>query len=443
MDYSKYITDEQALLSFQEIERIVPSDIPATIISNSCYVGGWAILPRVNMTALTAAGPESPQSEAWMKSASIGRSCGSIFASTLIASLSKSTSPLIDGSSPAGAPTLSIQPENANPLQTATFNEFCATIKTTLREQITRRPEDHDFRFSAQDDDWAKCWMARTGVPLTKFETRWNSLPVYKATQKGLGNVDPNYNYEPDLEKAITAMKASLINDELPIPSPTFSHLGTRGRAAGGEAWRQSLRMIALKLANSCPGDECSGRNVLYTTLFQEFAHGRSTAPLNDEIIIDVILYRDQVAMYIDTIVKSYGLQKSQGKYLLDWDRHYWLDLRRRKDECWISISMAASADGLYWPDNDHRSSAFSRCNEYLIECIYLSSVSVEDAVGLVHHIAHNYHQDQKEVQDEVTRQRSVRYQAGKWLKTLGRSIRALSPGKRAARVPLDAGRSD
>lgn len=68
-----------------------------------------------------------------------------------------------------------------------------AIILSTLREMVTRFAEVHEFCFSAQDDGWARCWMARTGILLAFFETRWPQLPVCGSTiLNSFTNLDPS-----------------------------------------------------------------------------------------------------------------------------------------------------------------------------------------------------------------------------------------------------------
>ena len=60
-----------------------------TPISTACFSGGWSVHPylKASTTTTTAAGPEV-ESESWGASDSIGRYCGSIYATALIQSLS-------------------------------------------------------------------------------------------------------------------------------------------------------------------------------------------------------------------------------------------------------------------------------------------------------------------------------------------------------------------
>ncbi|KAJ5199552.1 hypothetical protein N7491_009648 [Penicillium cf. griseofulvum] len=71
-----------------------------TLVTTAYYSGGWATTPDLNATTMTAAGGGSEDgddglSNAWNASHSIGRTCGSIFASTMFETLSSVTSPYL------------------------------------------------------------------------------------------------------------------------------------------------------------------------------------------------------------------------------------------------------------------------------------------------------------------------------------------------------------
>lgn len=69
-------------------------------------------------------------SHSWNESPSIGRFCGSVFASTLFKTLSSAASPLLEAdfaSDPSQAQQ-SLQPENHNSVQTLAYNTFCEFV---------------------------------------------------------------------------------------------------------------------------------------------------------------------------------------------------------------------------------------------------------------------------------------------------------------------------
>lgn len=65
-----------------------------SLLTTACYSGGWAMVPHLNLTTMTAAGPKF-KAVSWEGSKSLGIFCGSIYATTVAKSLIKleATSP--------------------------------------------------------------------------------------------------------------------------------------------------------------------------------------------------------------------------------------------------------------------------------------------------------------------------------------------------------------
>jgi len=161
-------------LSIVRLKGVIEPGCRVTLVTTACYSGGWAIDPDFNHTCLTAAGPRT-ESNAWLPSASMGRSCGSIFASTIINTLSSVSSPLLDN--PAFEPADSmetLQPDNPTQSQTESYNQFRRSILEVCGARVHRLWAEQRFTFSAQNDDWEYSWTARTGIPLARLEERWN-----------------------------------------------------------------------------------------------------------------------------------------------------------------------------------------------------------------------------------------------------------------------------
>jgi hypothetical protein len=75
-----------AKVTIPDFLEAIGEDVSVTVISTACFSGGWAVHPLLNITASTAAGPDE-LSESWPASGSVGRNCGSIYATALIQSL--------------------------------------------------------------------------------------------------------------------------------------------------------------------------------------------------------------------------------------------------------------------------------------------------------------------------------------------------------------------
>lgn len=92
-------------LSILALKAVLEPGARITLVTTACYSGGWAMTPELNTTSMTAAGGFHTNSDkelreglsnAWDASLSIGRTCGSVFASTLLQTLSSATGPLLD-----------------------------------------------------------------------------------------------------------------------------------------------------------------------------------------------------------------------------------------------------------------------------------------------------------------------------------------------------------
>lgn len=146
--------------------------LAVTLLSTSCYSGGWSISPELNISTMAAAGPNA-QSISWAASASLGRMCGSIWASAVLpALLEESTSNSTEDSE-------EILPENANEEQRKTFSSFCRLVFEYLFKKVDRHAIEHDITFSAQDDEWGMVWTDLTGFPPAKYGKRYDQLENY------------------------------------------------------------------------------------------------------------------------------------------------------------------------------------------------------------------------------------------------------------------------
>ncbi|KAJ5203454.1 hypothetical protein N7449_005533 [Penicillium cf. viridicatum] len=101
-------------------------------LGTACYSGGWTTSPDLNQTTIAGAGDGKAEatSHSWNESPSIGRLCGSVFASTLFKTLSSAASPLLEAD-------FASDPSQAH-----------------MREQRHATLEFPKLNFSAQDDAW-------------------------------------------------------------------------------------------------------------------------------------------------------------------------------------------------------------------------------------------------------------------------------------------------
>ncbi|KAH8805902.1 hypothetical protein F5884DRAFT_801040 [Xylogone sp. PMI_703] len=332
---------EDCCLTITHLKSSISPEIPVTLVTTACHSGEWAISPDLNMTILTAAGDmlsepttteqEEPKrySYSWDNSTSIGRACGSVFASMLINTLTDSASPLLEGVPPE-VTHKSLQPSKTTDIQTKTFNEFCWSIVRTLGENTT--DEGHEFRFAAQDDDWTHCWLGRTGIPLSYFQQRWDNAPIYKATSNILCAATGSSYHGDAVADRISAQ--TLRPDE---HSENFL--------------RRAMQKKAAMLANSCPGDWHMSPNGLYRGFLRDYSTGETRNLDFEDFVIDIMLFRLQTAELVDTIVVNLKLSQPFGQACLQWDRQRWFRELHMKNKdgykYWATILRCMRVEGL------------------------------------------------------------------------------------------------
>lgn len=156
------------------IKHIIASlrglDVSLTILLTSCYSGGWVLQPQLNVSALTATGPDI-ESLSWPHSIG-GRYHGSIFATAVREAFIK----MEDENVTQIHPHPSGQ-ELAGELQSSSYAELTRVIHSTLLNDVDQNGDRHGIQFSAQDDMWEQEWRQRSGFPLSTFKSRWDRLP--------------------------------------------------------------------------------------------------------------------------------------------------------------------------------------------------------------------------------------------------------------------------
>jgi hypothetical protein len=160
-----FLGTSDAKVTIPDLVQAIGENVAVTVISTACFSGGWAVHPLLNITASTAAGPEK-FSESWPPSGSVGRTCGSIYATGLIQSSSECSTAEDKGA------------------EIETYNEFARTVRETLVTRVDRLGAEHDISFCAQDDNWEAPWSQRTGIPLEDFKARWAKLPTRPSTME-------------------------------------------------------------------------------------------------------------------------------------------------------------------------------------------------------------------------------------------------------------------
>ncbi|KAJ9191770.1 hypothetical protein DTO166G4_7156 [Paecilomyces variotii] len=419
-------------LSIVRLKAAIEPGCRVTLVTTACYSGGWAIHPDLNHTTLTAAGLENT-SNAWLPSASMGRTCGSIFCSTLIETLSSVSSPLLDNPAPGPAQdTESLQPDNPTQLQTESYNQFCRSILEVCGERVHRLWADQEFTFSAQDDDWEYSWTARTGIPLARFEERWNSL--HKVT------------YTPPMGQSHPLVDPNPRNPAFD-PSASLASLTGGSRDAQFPDTTESTRLRAVEMARlllqACPGDWTQGQNVALAGKLRSFVKGEvilGASNLTCTEVLSVVRFRWESGRFADRIVDHFRLPRPGNTTCMFWDMSLWMqdvagrvpDFKERRSKIWRVFREA----GFVIMPTQEQGPPFYRFSDYIISAIIEAGKSHDAMMETTQQIVDYFRRAKETAQDQVYQVRRVRTLGRDWLKTVGRRIRrSLSPTKRPGNV--------
>ena len=423
-------------LSILSLKGVLEPGALITLVTTACYSGGWATTPDLNTTTITAAGAsrnlEEGLSNAWNASQSIGRTCGSIFASTMFQTLSSVTSPLLDPHhSSQSSDQGTLQPDEPTDEQTLSYNSFCLSVLDTCQNKVTRFGSSQYFTFSAQDDAWEYSWTGRTGIPLAHFQARWNALKIHPYTGpedvRALRNTDPQ-------------------NPTFAIRDPNQ----TGGDQTGGDqnivetmtdhiAHGRTKEMARI-FHSTCPGDWTQGWQVaLSGTLFGFYQMDKE--PELAGMIQSVIRFRWEAALLADFIVEMFSLPVPRHEICIMWDWRSWQDeiqknasiSRSELRERWSPISLALE-DSFNLPCLEQQGPPFTRPFSYLVAALVQANKPKDETTAIIDAIRELL-KDARAFQNQcVYEDPEVQRTGREWLKSIGRRARrSLSPRKRAS----------
>ena len=126
--------------------------------------------------------------------------------------------------------------------QEESYAEFTRSVYRTLLEEVDRRGYEHTTTLSAQDDVGPTFWRELTGIPLTDFGKRWNSLQDWGADQM-LRPGDPQ-NPEPRVTQVKTRVPGVKdFEKESKVPRATASGRSEEVGHVLGKRRRQTSRL--------------------------------------------------------------------------------------------------------------------------------------------------------------------------------------------------------
>jgi hypothetical protein len=129
---------------------------------------------ELDITIMTAAEPND-KSESWPESGSIGRFCGTMFITAVLKAMWEESEEADDDDDRSSAQAAKA-PEDDH-----TYLAFAEKVYDILYK-IDKFREQHDIRFSAQDDDWVSAWADRTDILLSDSKAKWDALADVQPT---------------------------------------------------------------------------------------------------------------------------------------------------------------------------------------------------------------------------------------------------------------------
>lgn len=410
-------------LTLTRLEEAIEPGCRVTLVSTAYESGGWVVrCPKnasfqpMDMTLLSAS---KKKSNSWQRSLSVGRYCGSVFASSLIDTLTSTASPLLkhvdDGpattNDTANKEPSDLQPKYPNQQQTLTYNAFCQSILDTCRDKVHRLWREQKFTFSAQGDEWEHSWTGRSGIPLTHFEQRWNVLAVCPYT----GSIERKLEMDP---------------------GPTNLSFQYNGSTQTGgkelidqlaEAIRQNRVVDMARLfLQTCPGDENRGWYHITNGVLENASRG---LPDDEELVpwitADMIRFRWEMSLLCDNIVSSFGLRAPNGLICLLWDELAWYYHNES-----IPKSQLAMYDDtrshLFDPRFPYSGSSsqgppFVRAVEYLAAALVETTQTFDECMAKADEILAFAKAWKGNFQEHVVQNENVVESGQKWFKTIGK----------------------
>lgn len=367
-----------------------------------------------------------------------GRTCGSIFASTLIETLSSVSSPLLQSleQSPDAEsedPCQELQPEDPTPAQVETYNQFCRSVLDVSQDQIHRMWAEQCFTFSAQDDQWQYSWTGRSGIPLAKFEERWQllekknyELPANALYMSRRPLIDPHPgNASFDASAEVLSLTGGVPLTQLPDDlDPEIS-----------KNLHDCTLELAFRLLESCSNDWTQGRNVALVGTLRSFIEGddRLEFMVTFRQVLPIVQFRWDAGRMADSIIRHFKLPQPSKLPCVLWDQYKWhAEIVDRfpnfRDLESKHYNILLHGDCQPEPQ-DNQGTPFPRFKWYIVAAIIEVGLPLEESLDLARSIVKYYDRIRNSVLDRVISDSKVRTSSRDWFRTLGRRIRrSMSP---------------
>jgi len=300
------------LLLVDDVSKVLSDSegVQICLLMTSCFSGGWTITPELRdaenksrATIMTAAG-HSVVSESWPQTASLGRTCGSIYISALINVLESDNNREEEGS--------------AAHMDT---KEFAGAITSELLNVIDPRfGEQHKHQFEVQDDQWSDLYQQRTGIPLTRYRELLQTLRV----------IPPRPITDIRLDRSSTEQEV----EAWEAAHPTAPHVIMAASNYGGSmhAVKKAIHKKALEYMKSHPGQDNLALNHAPHQLINACIH---TPHLLQEVawgsLWDILHYRMGSMQLAEALVHRLGLKAPKACH---WDQSDWRIKNGKTEAC-------------------------------------------------------------------------------------------------------------
>jgi hypothetical protein len=418
-------------LKIAQLKEAIHPHCRVTMYSTACYSGGWVVSHpshlHLDVTMLAASSPDHVSNSSWQLSRSIGRACGSIFASTVIDTLTSAASPLLVDSAASGDAE-NIQPNDADANQVLSYNSFCQSIIDTCSTRVTRLAPYETFTFSAQSDQFDLSWTKRTGIPLTYFKDRWDSLDFIKFNISDPELQRKKYLSDPDPNNPNWLGDASIVRSGGTSIEKEFRLAQDRRDVAG----------MARAFLKTCPNDWTYGWGNYIRGTLQKFINEKK-CPDDDIDIAAMISFQWEAAQTADLLVRYFKLPMPNNEICIMWNRLKWEqkmlakspDYRQRSQATWAIFT----GKGLELEPGVLQGPPLARFSQYLHAAILEADLTASDADKITSQMAFFMNQiketHQEEVLELIFNDQTVIQRGRNWLRSIGRDMtRSLPPRK-------------
>ena len=410
-----------------------------TLITTSCYSGGWTCNPQLNLSTMTAAGNKNV-SLSWRFSGSTGRACGSMFTTALVQKLTK-----------VGATDRTlrddVEDEDVTEHQEETYVEFTRTVHEHLLKGIDRRGYEHQLSFGAQDDAWTMCWRERTGIPLGHFKERWDNLEDWEKDPT-LHPGDP-LNRDPSATEEQLADYVQLRADAkakgkqiasstgVGIDAATGSVLGKRKTSAlyGGtdRGLLSIVSSIGAEYLRSYAGIDDSGDDGGLHSTLRWILDGREIAIERVEETHKELEYRMSQMSTADRYLTMMDISTPKGQLCCEYDTKQ-NGQEIEKEKIFFIGRLIFDREILFPPPVKDQGRPFYKGMDYLIAALHHADIPTDVIVKKLNDLAATLDQALEQEKEVVKQDPEVSSKRRRLFHSFGVALESISPKKRRSR---------